>query len=224
MRDEVKQWLRRDLEAHGDKVKVALNHEPFFSDPSWLFDDGDLARYVVSDEGIFEEQSVAYSMNGHVHFNGIERGEHTTHISTGALFGFGWYLPDDLFPRGYRMYYARDGQLFAAWKKVGEPLLGFIQPQGEEAIHPASAVLVDPEALVGPIDLVAVAADAEGPFAAASLDLDGLPVRLERWGDYFVHVRIDPTSLQGKTAILTLSGRRESGETLRTQLEIRTED
>jgi 3',5'-cyclic AMP phosphodiesterase CpdA len=224
MRDEVKHWLRRDLEAHGDRVKVVLNHEPFFADPSWPFDAEELARYVVPDEGIFEEQAVAYSLNGHVHFNGLERGEPTTYISTGALFGMGWYLPPTLFPRGYRLYYAREGELYGAWKLVGEPLLGFIQPRGEESIHPASAVLVDPEALAGPIDLVAVAADAEGPFAAVSLDLEGRPVRLERWGDYFVHARIDPAPLQGKTATLTLSGRRESGEILRAQLEIRPRD
>jgi hypothetical protein len=224
MRDEVKRWLRRDLEAHGDRVKVVLNHEPFFSDPSWPFDAEELAAYVVSDEGIFEEHAVAYSLNGHVHFNGLERGEPTTHISTGALFGMGWYLPPALFPRGYRIFYARDGQLYGAWKLVGEPLLGFIQPQGEEAIHPASATLVDPEALAGPFDLVAVAADAQGPFKAVRLELDGRSIPLERWGDYFVHARIDPAPLGGETATLTLSGMRESGETLRTQLEIRARD
>jgi len=221
MRDEVKSWLRRDLEAHGDRVKVVLNHEPFFADPSWPFDEEELAHYVVSDEGIFQEHQVAYALNGHVHFNGLERGEPTTYISTGALFGMGWYLPPTLFPRGYRIYYARDGQLYSAWKAVGQPLLGFIQPQGEEAIHPASARLVDPEAPSGPFDLVAVAADAEGPLQAVNLELDGRPVRLERWGDYFVRARIDPAPLQGKTATLSLSGRRRSGETLRTQLEIR---
>jgi hypothetical protein len=80
---------------------------------------------------------------------------------------------------------------------------------------------VDPAALAGPFDLVAVAADAAGPFAAVSLDLDGRPVRVERWGDYFVHSRIDPALLSGKPATLTLAGRRESGETLRVRLEIR---
>jgi 3',5'-cyclic AMP phosphodiesterase CpdA len=224
MRDEVKRWLRRDLEAHGDRVKVVLNHEPFFSDPSWPFDTEELAKYVADDEGIFEQQAVAYSLNGHVHFNGLERGEHTTYISVGSLFGMGWYLPPALFPRGYRIYYARGGQLYGAWKLVGEPLLGFIQPQGEEAIHPASAALVDPEALAGPFDLVAVAADAEGPLKAVELELDGRPVPLERWGDYFVHARIDPAPLQGKTATLTLSGRRENGETLRAELGIRARD
>ncbi len=221
MRDEVKRWLRNDLAAHGDRVKVVINHEPFFGDPSWPLDAEELARYVVSDEGIFEEQAVAYTLNGHVHSNGVERSEPTTHISTGALFGMGWYLPPALFPRGYRLYYASDGQLFGAWKKIGEPLLGFIQPQGEEAIHPASAALVDPEAIEGPFDLVAVTADAAGPLQAISLELDGSPVPFERWGDYFVHARIDPGSLPGKAATLTLSGRRASGETLRTRLEIR---
>jgi hypothetical protein len=224
MRDEVKDWLRRDLEAHGDKVKVVLNHEPFFSDPDWFFDEEELARYVVSDEGIFEEHGVAYSMNGHVHRNGVERGEPTTHISTGALFGFGWYLPPDLYPRGYRLVYAREGKLYAAWKNLGEPLLGFIQPVGDEGIHPASATRVDPEALEGPFDLVAVAADVQGPFAEVSLELDGRPVSLERWGDYFIHARIDPTTLEGKSGTLTLSGRREGGETLRALLEVRARD
>jgi 3',5'-cyclic AMP phosphodiesterase CpdA len=221
MRDEVKRWLRRDLEAHGNRVKVVLNHEPFFDDPSWPLEALELAAYVVPDEGIFEEHGVAYSLSGHVHFNGIERGKTTTHISAGSLFGFGWYLPPDLYPRGYRLYYARGGKLYGAWKEVGEPLLGFIQPQGDEAIHPASAARVDPAALAGPIDLVAVAADARGPFAAVSLDLDGRPVRLERWGDYFVHARFDPARLHGKPATLTLTGQRENGETLRARLEIR---
>ena len=224
MRDEVKHWLRRDLEAHGDRVKVVLNHEPFFADPSWPFDAEELARYVGSDDGIFEEQAVAYSLNGHVHFNSLERGEPTTHISVGSLFGMGWYLPPALYPRGYRLYYARGGQLFGAWKRIDEPLLGFVQPQGEETIHPASAALVDPEALEAPFDLVAVAADAEGPFEAVSLELDGRPVPLERWGDYFVHARIDPASLKGNPGTLTLSGMRQGGETLRTRLEIRARD
>jgi 3',5'-cyclic AMP phosphodiesterase CpdA len=224
MRDEVKHWLRGDLEAHGGRVKVVLNHEPFFGDPSWPLDAEELAEYVVSDEGIFEEHAVAYSLNGHVHSNGLKRGEHTTHISVGSLFGMGWYLPPDLYPRGYRIYYARGGQLYGAWKRIDEPLLGFIQPQGEDAIHPASATLVDPEALAGPVDLVAVAADAEGPLEAVSLELDGRSVPLEHWGDYFVHARIDPAPLRGKTATLTLSGRRQSGETLRARLEIRARD
>jgi hypothetical protein len=179
---------------------------------------------VGSDDGIFEEQAVAYSLNGHVHFNSLERGEPTTHISVGSLFGMGWYLPPALYPRGYRLYYARGGQLFGAWKRIDEPLLGFVQPQGEETIHPASAALVDPEALEAPFDLVAVAADAEGPFEAVSLELDGRPVPLERWGDYFVHARIDPASLKGNPGTLTLSGMRQGGETLRTRLEIRTRD
>jgi 3',5'-cyclic AMP phosphodiesterase CpdA len=224
MPDYVKRWLRRDLEAHGDRVKVVLNHEPFFSDPSWPVDVGKQAEYVVSDQGIFEEYAVEYSLSGHVHFNGFQRGEYTTHISTGSLCGYGWYLPSDLYPRGYRMYYARNGQLYGAWKVVGEPLLGFVQPPGDEAIHPASATPTDPEALAGPVDLIAVAADAGGPFAAVSLELDGRPVHLERWGDYFVHARVDPAPLQGKTATLTLSGTRENRETLRARLEIRARD
>jgi 3',5'-cyclic AMP phosphodiesterase CpdA len=224
MRDEVKRWLRRDLEAHGDRVKVVLNHEPFFAEPSWPFQEDELARYVATDEGIFQELKVAYSLNGHVHFNGIERAEHTTHISVGALFGFGWYLPPALYPRGYRLYYAHGGRLYGAWKLLGEPLLGFIQPQGEKAIHPASAARIDPEALEAPFDLVAVAADVAGPFESVSLELDGRPFPLERWGDYFVHARIDPASLQGKPGTLTLSGMRRSGPTLRTRLEIRARD
>ena len=213
--------VNRNLDAHREQVKVVLNHEPFFADPGWPFDDEELARYVATDEGIFEEHGVAYSLNGHVHFNSLERGEHTTHISVGALFGMGWYLPPSLFPRGYRIYYARDGQLYAAWKLVGEPLLGFIQPQGEEAIHPASATLVDPKALAGPFDLVAVAADAQGPFKAVSLELDGRSVPLERWGNYFVHARIDPAPLGGETATLTLLGTRESGEPAQRHREVR---
>ena len=224
MRDEVKHWLRRNLEAHTERVKVVLNHEPFFSDPSWPFDAEELATYVAPDEGIFEAHAVAYTLSGHVHFNGLERGEHITHISTGSLFGFGWYLPPDLYPRGYRLCYARGGQLYAAWKRIGEPLLGFIQPQGDEAIHPASAERIDPEALEGPFDLVAVAADAEGPLETVSLQLDGRPFPLARWGDYFVHARVDPAVLQGRSATLTLSGRRESGEILHARLEIRSRE
>jgi hypothetical protein len=71
---------------------------------------------------------------------------------------------------------------------------------------------------------VAVAADAQGPFEAVSLDLDGRSIPLERWGDYFVHARIDPATLEGKTPTLTLSGERESGETLRTRLQIHARD
>jgi hypothetical protein len=224
MRDDVKRWLRRDLDAHAGQAKVVANHEPFFTDSSWPFEAEALAEYVASDEGIFEEYAVEYSLNGHVHFNGLERGERTTHISVGSLCGYFWYLPSDLYPRGYRLYYARNGELYGVWKVVGEPLLGFIQPRGEQAIHPASSGAVDPEALAGPIDLVAVAADARGPFAAVGLELDGQPLALERWGDYFVHTRIEPAPLHGNRATLTLWGKRKSGETLRARLEIRARD
>jgi hypothetical protein len=69
-----------------------------------------------------------------------------------------------------------------------------------------------------------VAADIDGPLEAVSLDLDGRPVPLERWGDYFLHARIDPSLLRGESATLALSGRRRGGETLRTLLEIRARD
>ena len=221
MRDEVKGWLRRDLAAHRSKVKVVLNHEPFFSDPSWPFDAEFLADHVVSDEGIFEDYEVEYSLSGHTHFNGFQRGKHTTYVSAGSLSGFGWFLPADLYPHGYRMVYAWHGQLYSAWKVVGEPLLGFVQPSGDTAIHSASAMQLDPEALESPLDLIAVAADARGPFATVSLELDGRSIGLERWGDYFVHARIDLAPLRGRTGSLTLAATGKDGRTLSARLEVR---
>lgn len=201
--DDEKVWLARDLEAHAGKTVVVLNHEPFHYDPSWPFDpDPDQGGH---DEGLFAKHGVAYSLAGHTHLNGFEEKDGTTHITTGALSGFRWVLPSELYHSGYRLFYARDGKLYSAWKRTGRPLLAFIHPKGDGASHPASAQAPDPEALDGPIEIVAVAADFAGPFPGIRLELDGVAVEFERWGDYFLRARIDPAEMKEDTGMLTLS-------------------
>lgn len=202
MPDAERAWLEADLAAHADRVLVALNHEPFVIHPSWPFaSDLEPAR----DAGLFERHRVAYTLTGHVHRNGLARQGVTTHITTGALSGMRWIVPDSVHPRGYRLLYARDGRLFSAWKQLGQPVLGFVVPAGDPEIAPASGVAAGPEA-----SLVAVAADARGPFAEVTLSLDGQPLAVERWGDFFVAARVPGGRLR-EGARLGLRARSASG-------------
>ncbi|MEE8581196.1 MAG: metallophosphoesterase [Myxococcota bacterium] len=218
---QVKNWLDADLALHPEATRVVLNHEPFHFDPDWPMPDN--GKLVVSDEGLFERHGVAYVLAGHTHLNGFEERGPTTHITTGALSGFRWLLPPGLYPRGYRLFYARGTRLYSAWKEVGQVALGFIDPVGDASLHPASAGALRPEAsaVYGAIDLVAVAADRSGPFARLRLLLDGASVPFERWGDYFLHARLAPAPLptdvpSGRS--LVLEAIRASGEIERVEL------
>ncbi len=193
MRPEVKAWLEADLARSSSRTVVLLNHEPFFEDPDWNMGDEFWEREVVDDEGVLERFGVDYTLTGHVHLPGIARTGTTTHISTGALSGMHWLLPPSVHPRGYRLVYAREGHLYTVWKRTGEPVLGLAE--ATDAAH-----------------VVAVAADRRGPFARVRLFLDGEPVAIERWGDYFVHARLEPARLLAET--LCLEATRSSGETL----------
>ena len=142
---------------------------------------------------VLARHGVEYALTGHAHLNGLGLQRGTTHIQTGALSGLFWLLPTDLFPRGYRLVYARDGRLHTAWKDLGKPVLG----------------LAEPRAAGGHV--VAVAADRAGPFRSVRLELDGQPVAHERWGDYFLHARVDAAAAPR----LVVIGIRENGESLR---------
>jgi hypothetical protein len=160
-------WLDADLEAHQGSVLVVANHEPFASDPSWPID-----YEPCSDEGRFAKYGVRYVLAGHIHHNGVAQLDGTTHVTTGALSGLRWVLPPDLHERGYRLFYARDGRLWHAWKRTGEPVVAFVGGD--------------------PGELVFVAADRGGPFARVEVTQDGVALPVERWGAYFGRVRAAP--------------------------------
>lgn len=130
MRGEVRAWLDRDLSLHRDRTQIVLNHEPFLLDPSWPFDDED---QLASDEGLFAKHDVAYVLSGHTHFNGHVRAGATEHITTGALSGARWLFPEGVHPRGYRLWYAREGRLHGMWKPTGQPVLGLAEPNNRQA-------------------------------------------------------------------------------------------
>jgi hypothetical protein len=169
MGPEALAWLDADLAAHADRALVVLNHEPFAADPRWPID-----YEPALDHGRLAAHKVRYVLAGHVHWNGLVEQNGTTHITTGALSGLRWILPADLHERGYRLFYARDGRLWHAWKRLDEPALAFVGGSDE-----------------GP---VFVAADRSGAFASVEATQDGVALPLERWGAYFVRVRAAPGS------------------------------
>lgn len=208
----VRAWLERDLAEHRDRVLVALNHEPFHTLPEWTF-------YEPADnEGLFARYGVDWSLAGHLHRNASVEIGATTHVTTGALSGMRWVMPADFHPRGYRLFYAHGRRLYSAWKQLGEPVLGFVAPPGEStdpALHAASKQAERGE---GPLEVVAVAADAAGPFASLELRLDGEPLAFERWGDYFLRARIAPPAAGSR---LELRARSADGAAQAASLTIR---
>lgn len=190
---DVRHWLDADLAEHPNMVHVALNHEPFHSSL-----DGTEEYNRADDEGLFAKHEVRYSLAGHIHRNGFERRNGTTHITTGALSGSQWLLPADLHERGYRLFYARDGDLYHAWKRTGEALVAFLAPQ-------------QPRLREGVF--LAVAVDRYGPFAKIEVSIDDEPAPFERWGDYFLRISL-PYAFQE----LVLTATRENGEFVRAKL------
>jgi hypothetical protein len=225
MEPAVRDWLDADLSAHPDRVGVVLNHEPFLLDPSWREKIGDDA-VAADDEGLLAKHEVAYAISGHIHWNGFGERDDTTYITTGALSGFRWALPADLHPRGYRLFYARGGRLYSAWKEIGKPVIGFIDPVAPESgtLFPASKGPANAANLEPPVDVVAVAADANGPFASGALTLDGEPVDFERWGSYFLHARLGAAELESGARTLALTAKTAGGEVHRAQLVLRAAD
>lgn len=221
MEPEVRDWLEADLAAASSRGLriVVLNHEPFHNDPVWDYDDYEPA----DDEGLFAKYGVAYALAGHMHRNGYEDappGGGVTHITTGALSGFRWVLPPGFDSRGYRLFYARDGLLYSAWKPTGEPLLGFVDPRGAGSIHPASTHASQPDALAGRVDVVAVAADVSGPFASVELRLGDEPLESERWGDYFLHAAFDASRIPAQGGALVLHAKGRDGSLHRVRLVV----
>lgn len=220
MEPGIRDWVDADLTAHAGRVLVALNHEPFHIDERWGFEN----PYKADDEGLFARHGVAYSLAGHTHLNGFEDGDPTTHITTGAISGMRWTLPVAVHARGYRLFYAKDGRLYSAWKETGRPVLGFVTPVDAAAVpelHPASKAPVDPASLAGAVRVVVVAADAGVPFAELSLQLDGQPLTLERWGDYFAAATLDADALPAAGATLELRARGGDQTELSRSLRVR---
>jgi len=191
MPEEERAWLDADLARERGRTLVALNHEPFAADPRWKFAD---ALEPADDAGLLAKHAVAYALTGHVHWNGFVRVGATSHITTGALSGLRWAAPVSVHPRGYRLFWGTpDGKLYSAWKETGQPVLELVQPSGDPqaftnpGADPTRAVASD-----GRIAIVAVAADARGPFASVRLLQDGQALRLERWGAYFFAASVEP--------------------------------
>jgi hypothetical protein len=187
---DVRAWADADLAAHAGRVLVVLNHEPLAHEDGWRFI-GD----PVDDQGLLERHRVPYALAGHVHRNGLVRQGATMHVITGALSGMRWMLPAAVHPRGYRLVYARDGKLWHAWKELGKPALEFLDvlPSGEGVAF--------------------VAADAAGAFASLEATLDGAPLELERWGDYFGAARVPADAISDAGSTLVLRATSRSGET-----------
>jgi 3',5'-cyclic AMP phosphodiesterase CpdA len=191
MPEEERAWLDADLARSRGRSVVALNHEPFAADPRWKFAG---ALEPADDDGLFAKHAVAYALAGHVHWNGFVRVGATTHITTGALSGLRWAAPESVTPRGYRLFWGTpDGALYSAWKETGQPVLELVQPSGDSqrftnpGADPTRAAASD-----GRIAIVAVAADAGGPFASVRLLQDGKPLPVERWGAWFFAASAGP--------------------------------
>jgi 3',5'-cyclic AMP phosphodiesterase CpdA len=187
---DVRAWADADLAAHADRVLVVLNHEPLAHENGWRFV-GD----PVDDQGLLERHRVPYALAGHLHRNGLVRQGATTHVITGALSGMRWMLPAGVHPRGYRLFYARDGRLWHAWKELGKPALEFLD------VLPAGG------------GVAFVAADREGAFASLAATLEGAPVELERWGDYFGAARVPADAVLDAGSTLVLRATSHGGET-----------
>ena len=216
MRPEVRAWLEADLARHRDRVLVLLNHEPFYYDTRWAMEDGFAESDVVHAEDLLAGFEVDYTLTGHVHLPGTAREGTTTHISTGALSGQHWILPHDAAPRGYRLFYARGRELFSAWKETGRPVAGFVRPSGGGRHFPASGPVDVSRAPDGTREVVAVAADRDGPFARVTLHLDEREVPLEPWGDYFFRAALGASD----RGTLRLTAERTSGEALRSEASL----
>ena len=172
------EWLAADLAAHPNMVFVGLDQPPSHAPTRPA-----LHYALASHKG----NTPAESQNG------------TTTIITGSLAGARWVLPAELQERGYRLFYAKNGQLYHAWKRTGEPLVAFL-----EDTRPLAPTGV----------FVGVAVDRYGKFADVELSVDGEPVPFERWGDYFFRV-----SLPYPAERLVVSATSANGGTTTAELE-----
>ncbi|MDJ0788004.1 MAG: metallophosphoesterase [Myxococcota bacterium] len=166
--------LEADVLAHRDQPVAVLNHEPFAFDP-----DADMDALLARDEGLLARTGVDYALSGHIHRNGVWHDGVTTHVSTGALSGMRWFLPAAFVERGMRLVFVRGDRLFSAWKRLGEPAVGFVTPGHGAPLWPSGAERAEPD------ELVVFAADATGPFAEVELLANGETAPLEPWGRYF---------------------------------------
>ncbi|MFT5043019.1 MAG: Icc protein [Hyphomicrobiaceae bacterium] len=226
LRPEVSAWLVADLAASSDREVVFVNHEPFFNDPAWTAEEDFEAREQVALADVDPTSRAAYTLTGHIHLNGIGRTGRVTHIATGAISGGHWIFPPKAFPRGYRLVYLKGDKLLSAWKRNGEPVVGFIDPLGDAPwLYPGSAGPLHAAAM-GPkpnsIDISAIAADHTGPFKSVALSMDGVDVPIEMGGDYFVFARITKAQLNTASSkpLLALVGQRTDGSEVRSELTL----
>ena len=173
-----REWLAADLAAHPNMVYVGLDQPPSHAST---------------------RPALHYALANHVGETTAETRNGTTTITTGSLAGARWVLPAELHERGYRLFYAKNGQLYHVWKRTGEPLVAFLEDT--RPLAPAGI-------------FVGVAVDRYGKFAAVELTVDGEPVHFERWGDYFFRV-----SLPYPAERLVVSATSANGETTTAELE-----
>ena len=192
MRPEVASWLDADLEQSADRVRVVMNHEPFRAEPTWPFPESYVDTEVVPDQ-VIARSGVAYALTGHAHLPAVGEQNGVTSLHAGSLSGIFWLMPPDLQRGGYRLIYAREGRLHSGWKELEKPLLAFAEPPAPDG------------------QLVVVAADKEGPLAGLRVELDGVALSHEVWGDYFLSVNISP----GDIHRVTVYGKTSEGTTLR---------
>jgi hypothetical protein len=151
-----------------------------------------------------------------IHLSDVHACRHASEVADPYGFGPRW-LPNALLAyfalEGYEaeLVFARGRELFSVFKQIGRPVLGFVRPAGPRRHFPASGPVSDSAIEDASFEIVAAAADARGAFARIFLELDGEPLEIERWGDYFGSTRV-PADAAGR--LLRLTAERERGAPL----------
>lgn len=211
----VRAWLEADLKQHAGRPIVVLNHEPFSDDPEWsrVVRAVSLVDRKVTEQ--LEQAGVRWTLAGHLHVNGLSESQATQHIATGALSGMRWSFPSDAFARGYRLVQVRDGELYSVWKPTSEPVLGFVDPPSERALHATAPRRTAPIGPGGSRRVVVAAVGVAGPFVGLHIRLDGRPLAIEHWSPYFAAAHYDASALGSGEHTLVVEARRADGSVLR---------
>jgi len=220
--DDVRAWLEADLAHHAGRPIVVLNHEPLVGDRSWS---AALRKFSTVDADVaelLEQRGVRWTLAGHVHINGLtESGTRadgsaaTQHIVTGALSGMRWSFPAEVSARGYRLFQVRDKELYSVWKATGAPVLGFLEPNVDAALHATAPHHSPSEALPSRHRVVVASADTAGPFVSLDIRIAGRPLAIERWSSYFAAAWYDTATLEPGEHELVAEATRADGSVLR---------